>query len=484
MPRLVSLFALLATVVLVGLLFFQVIASFVLPLFLALVLVVIFRPMYRWFVARCKGHERIAAVVTTVAVALIVLVPTLGILTFAGVEAASVVASLNDARMRETLERLRGQWGLNMPATLRPVEEAAERLELAPATSGQFASMQSAARELRDAIQRLAMDWNLLDGPNRTPEDANLALLLKEYNEQLEELAALNRDNPSWESALSVVRDAYFDRVRPALLHKALSGAYGRIKIWAIQQANPGRSELAALRAHAQDWLSSDALGPLAATTGRKLGSFLIGLVVMLVALYYFFADGPGMTSTAIRLAPLEKTYVEQLVSEFDKVSRAVVVATLLAAVAQGMLAGVGYWLAGLQSVFLLMILTAVLAMIPFVGATSVWLPCCLWLLFVEQRTLPAALLAIYGVAIVSSVDNVIKPLVLHGQSNIHPLLALLSVLGGVRAMGPIGIFVGPMAVAFLQALLNMLQTELKAMGDQGAFSKKQLAHNPPGGKL
>ena len=76
----------------------------------------------------------------------------------------------------------------------------------------------------------------------------------------------------------------------------------------------------------------------------------------------------------------------------------------------------------------------------------------------------PAILLAVYGTVIVSSSDNLIKPLVLHGQSNLHPLLALLSVLGGVQALGPIGILVGPMVVVFLQTLLNILQRELSTM--------------------
>ena len=58
--------------------------------------------------------------------------------------------------------------------------------------------------------------------------------------------------------------------------------------------------------------------------------------------------------------------------------------------------------------------------------------------------------------------DNVIKPYVLHGQSNLHPLLALLSVLGGVATLGPIGILVGPMVVAFLQTLLKILQREMR----------------------
>ena len=68
------------------------------------------------------------------------------------------------------------------------------------------------------------------------------------------------------------------------------------------------------------------------------------------------------------------------------------------------------------------------------------------------------------------TVDNVLKPMILRGQANLHPLLALLSVLGGVAAMGPIGIFVGPMAVAFLQTGLRMLNLELDS------FRRSQVA--------
>ena len=65
--------------------------------------------------------------------------------------------------------------------------------------------------------------------------------------------------------------------------------------------------------------------------------------------------------------------------------------------------------------------------------------------------------------------DNLIKPYVLHGQSKLHPLLALLSVLGGVQALGPIGILVGPMVVSFLQALLNILHQELRNLDKPSA---------------
>ncbi|MBN1911980.1 MAG: AI-2E family transporter, partial [Pirellulales bacterium] len=113
--------------------------------------------------------------------------------------------------------------------------------------------------------------------------------------------------------------------------------------------------------------------------------------------------------------------------------------------------------------------LTMLLAMVPFIGAAGVWAPCCLWLYFHDGRTAAAIMLAIYGAAVVSLIDNLIKPMVLHGRSNLHPLLALLSILGGVKVLGPIGIFVGPMAVTFLHVVLMMLQKEIDSMGTTDA---------------
>jgi hypothetical protein len=87
---------------------------------------------------------------------------------------------------------------------------------------------------------------------------------------------------------------------------------------------------------------------------------------------------------------------------------------------------------------------------------------------------------------VVSGIDNIIKPLVLRGQSNLHPLLALLSILGGVQVLGPVGILVGPMLVSFLQALLEMLRKELDSFGEPGQDFVEVLADAtvPPAGAL
>ena len=88
-------------------------------------------------------------------------------------------------------------------------------------------------------------------------------------------------------------------------------------------------------------------------------------------------------------------------------------------------------------------------------------MPCALYLGAVEQNWWSALFLGIYGALVVSSIDNVIKAYVLHDHSQLHPLFALLSVLGGVQVFGPIGILVGPMVVVFLQTLLEILNHEL-----------------------
>jgi predicted PurR-regulated permease PerM len=216
----------------------------------------------------------------------------------------------------------------------------------------------------------------------------------------------------------------------------------------------------------------------------------LIGLAIMVIALYYFLADGPVMIDTMMELSPLDYRYEEELLERFSSVSRAVVVATLLTALVQGTLAGIGYYFA-LPSgtpIFLLTALTMVFSLVPFVGAAAVWVVVCLWLYQFGVHTVdgqsvvgnpPAAIgLAIYCAIMVSGIDHLIKPLLLHGQSKLHPLLALLSIVGGIEVLGPVGILVGPMLVSFLQALLIMLRKELDSFGGPVGPHSKPLAES------
>ena len=290
---------------------------------------------------------------------------------------------------------------------------------------------------------------------------------LSEKSEAIrQQIAALRQAVRMWQEADSpgdqrAAENAVWSRF--AEIKKILVG--NQLVYWLKLQANPSEEQLREMRHQIQEWL-----GPWALTTTQYVGSFIvsifIGSAIMLLGLYYFLVDGRGMVQTIMQLSPLKESYEEQMIKQFDVVSRAVVLATLLSAGAQGLLAGVGYLLADFHAVFLLTFATMILALVPFVGAAAVWGPCALWLLLVEQRVVAAIALATYGMVVVSMADNVIKPLVLRGHSNLHPLLALLSVIGGVQVLGPIGIFVGPMIVAFLQTLLVMLNEELQSLSD------------------
>jgi predicted PurR-regulated permease PerM len=184
------------------------------------------------------------------------------------------------------------------------------------------------------------------------------------------------------------------------------------------------------------------------------------------IAAYFFLVDGPAMIQTLMRLSPLDDNYERQLLMEFDKTSRAVVLASIASAVAQGILASIAFSVCGLQSIVLLFLITCLMALIPFLGAASVWIPCAIYIGAVEQEWGYAIGLAIFGALVISSIDNVIKAYVLQDHSQIHPLFALLSVLGGVQVFGPVGILVGPMVVVFLQTLLEILNHELGTGGD------------------
>lgn len=464
MSRIVSFVALVTIVVLVGALSFKVMSSFLLPMFLALVLAVIFRPLHKWFIARSAGHERVAAGLTTTAILLIVLIPTLLILSRAAAEAFSLATELKPQIISERLSQLRREFHLEMPPadvqqTLQgmrtELDQIEDGLKQHDRTAPQLGKLVAALEvDMQNVHDQLALAKPPQAEDSFTPEDReHIAAAWQLLHDNLEKFAEFEPDSQEFAAALPSVVTSF------GSFRESLVGS--QTLEWLRRQVNPGEEQIGAMQEQVRQLVT-----PLALGTGQAVGGFVVGLGVMILSLYYFLADGPTMIRGLMHLSPLDDRYEEQLLNEFSTISRAVVLATLLSAFAQGLLASIGYFFAGFQSVFLLTVVTMLLAMIPFVGAAAVWGACSLWLLVYDQRTGAAIALAVYGTLVVSMIDNLIKPMVLHGQSKLHPLLALLSILGGMKALGPIGIFVGPMGMAFLQALLNMLHTELMALDE------------------
>ncbi len=395
-PRVISFIVLLAIILLVGAISFQVMAQFLVPLFLAAVLLVVFQPLHAWTLNYLPAHPRICAFITTVLILLVVLLPIVWLGWNAYGELYNLYHKGQPSVAAAPVPREPAPVGEGAP----PVGEGTQ-----PAPKG----------GLIDQMRGIAFD----------------------LRNDFKDLTTIELEDPTVERGLS--------------------------------------------------WIQSFVATKVLSSVQFAIGT-LIGLAIMVISLYYFLADGPQMIAAVMHLSPLDPGYEKELLERFGQVSRAVVIATLLSAVVQGALAGLGYTFALPRKapVFLLTALTMVTALVPFVGAAFMWVCVCGWVYLYGERVVDgqivtgdpwtAAILAIYCTIVVSGIDNVIKPFILHGQSKLHPLLALLSILGGVQVLGPVGILVGPMLVSFLQALLNMLRKELDSFSAVDVEGTMQLA--------
>lgn len=205
-------------------------------------------------------------------------------------------------------------------------------------------------------------------------------------------------------------------------------------------QADPAwvHAQLAAL-----DLTNTSALKSLAGGVGRNVAKF--GLAVF--ALFFLYRHGVSVLAqfrgVATRwLGEAARGYIQTV----GVTVRAVVFGIVLTALAQGALAGLGYWVAGIDAPALWGAITALISLIPFVGPV-VWIGLSLALL-ANGETGAALGLFLWGALVVSWVDNLIRPIVISGPTRIPFLLVFLGVLGGVHAFGLIGLFLGPALLA------------------------------------
>ena len=585
MARYISFAVLLAIIVVIGALFYKVMIGFFVPVFLAAVLVVVFRPLHRWVCAKVGDREHVAAGITTTLILLIVLIPAALVLSMAAVQGASLFQNFNLC-IKLGLEKLRSNNLLNLEFPYaKQVQEIQANLDdvqkqLSSQTYEELTNkkgrLQSDFEKIRIALDDLepllvsSVRNELLKKINKarsksqenvTTEkfDSELDPYFEQARDDVNELIKIQasqtddefrasldlfksdskRSSPSLEGILfepssyeelaayskkreqyELGRQALWARLSPSekamtvgarskLLsdaldwHRAMEATKQPLNSLSVSSseidsegpnvaqlqrsvlelseqwrktretisggpwlvvlkdlANPSEKDLEDLNTNFLNYVRPRLL-TFTADSAVFLLRFAIASSILLLSLYFFLYDGPGMVRTLMELSPLDDRYELELLAEFDRISRAIVLATVLSALLQGLVAGIGYYFAGMPSLILLTALTATCALVPFVGPAIIWAPVCIYLAVYEENLIAAGLLTFWGMLVVGTVDNLVKVFVLHGQSQLHPLLALLSVLGGIQSLGPIGILVGPMVVVLLQTLLGILRTEL-----------------------
>lgn len=197
-------------------------------------------------------------------------------------------------------------------------------------------------------------------------------------------------------------------------------------------------------------WVSSRAFalfGSLTLTT--------LNLVIALLGVYYILIDGGRLWRRLTRLVPLSNRLAALLGARFVTVTEALLLGTVLTAVLQGTIVGVGFAIVGLQPAVLWGLTTAIVSVLPIMGSAFVWLPGVVVLL-AQHRIGAAIFIGVLGGGLASNLDNVVRILLFRRISGIHPMLTLVGAFAGVRIFGMMGVFIGPLLLSYFFELVRI----------------------------
>lgn len=197
------------------------------------------------------------------------------------------------------------------------------------------------------------------------------------------------------------------------------------------------------------NFLVSGAAGFLKGTT-----TFVFSLILIIFTLFFFFIDGEKMLAQLMYWTPLPDKYDHLIFKKFRDVSYTVFLSTFLVALVQSSLIATTFFIVGLPA-FFPAIATALLSMIPFLGAWLVWLPASIYLLAIGHIW-QGIFLIIIGAVVISMIDNLIRMFMIKGKAEVHPIFVLFSVLGGIALFGFWGIVIGPLLISLAVTILNI----------------------------
>jgi predicted PurR-regulated permease PerM len=197
-----------------------------------------------------------------------------------------------------------------------------------------------------------------------------------------------------------------------------------------------------------------------------SLPTIILHLVVTFFLMFYLFIDGHLLINRARQVIPLAAHHQNHIVRKLQDVTFAVIYGSLIVALIQGALGGIGFWIFGVGSPIAWGIVMAVLALVPLFGTAFVWLPASIYLMVVGAAEADQTMvwrgigLLIWGAVVVSSIDNILKPKIIGDRAGIHPGLVLIGALGGLATIGFIGFVIGPLILGLLKTFIDIYEKE------------------------
>lgn len=454
MAQLVSLGIVFSLIITLGLVFYQVVAPFFTALFLAGVLALLCQPLQNYFVKRFHGKKSLAAMMSTSIIVLSISLPTVVGITLGSLQLYQLATTgLDELDIKSLVKKFEIQ------KNFRRVAIKLEELWPSPAvhkpenSSPYGTPINQSTPNVPDP--RTSPSTDSIPVP---PENGgNIANMTPQTGSAGETGTA-----PPGTSA-SVAGNAPNEEKPP------VDEAHVQQRI----------EELKSSLQQALMNLAQSTLTPGTALTTfnvlSNLTGYMLSFMIFIITLYYFFAEGSDLLHETQALIPVNMDQQKKVFERFGTAVRAVVMSTMMAAIGQGLATSLAIWCLGFGNFFILTIAATFAALIPIVGTSLVWLPCAV-ILFFQGQIASGVFLCLYGTFFVGTIDNLIRAYVLQSDAKLHPLLALISVLGGIQAMGLWGVILAPIVASCLHALLEIFNEDLRKLskGTQAPASLEQ----------
>lgn len=192
-----------------------------------------------------------------------------------------------------------------------------------------------------------------------------------------------------------------------------------------------------------------------------SLTALIINIFVFILAFFFLLKDGDEFARYLKRIIPMKLSYKDALFLKFRDVTEAVFINTILIAIIQGILLGIGFWIFGISSPIFWSVIASFFALIPVLGAPVVWVPVVIYQIAIGDY-LTGILLALYCATIVGFSDNLLRPILLRKRMKVHSFLIFLSILGGLNLFGFVGIFLGPIIISLLISVLQLYKLDFR----------------------
>jgi predicted PurR-regulated permease PerM len=241
------------------------------------------------------------------------------------------------------------------------------------------------------------------------------------------------------------------------------SGSAGLARLqrgWSWLQQQPLGDNLGSFEDYLQKataWLA----GVAAASAGilvRNIVVMIVDLAIMVFALFFFFRDGDAILRRLRRVLPFDAAFRERRIAEAGQLIRASITAGLAVAMVQGTIGGLAFAVLGLGAPIFWGVMMAFFALLPL-GAWVIWGPVAVWLLLTGQIARGLTLIAV-GAGVVGLIDNMLRPILLSGRTQMNGLLIFISLLGGLTAFGLLGLVLGPIIMATTISFVDAYASE------------------------